>query len=116
MDATKAFDLIDHEQIVKTLNDKCICPLIIRLIMTLHKFNNAVIQFNNTASSSFNMKTGVKQGSVLSAYLFTLYMDNLVNSLIETGVGCMVGERLINTLLYADDVVLIAPSVSAINM
>ena len=84
--------------------------------MTLYKFNNAVVQYNNTVSSSFNMETGVKQGSVLSAYLFTLYMDNLVNALINTRVGCMMGSRLVNTLVYADDVVLIAPSVGALKI
>ena len=84
--------------------------------MTLYKFNNAVVQYNNTVSSSFNMETGVKQGSVLSAYLFTLYMDNLVNALIDTRVGCMMGSRLVNTLVYADDVVLIAPSVGALKI
>ena len=62
------------------------------------------------------MEIGVKQGSVLSAYLFTLYMDNLVNSLIETCVGCMMGSRLINTLVYADNFVLIAPSVGALKI
>ena len=57
-----------------------------------------------------------KQGSVLSAYLFILYMNNLVKALLNTNVGCMVESRLINTLVYADDVVLIAPSVSAIKI
>ena len=79
LDATKEFDLIDHEQLFKTLNNKCICPLFIWLIMTLYKFNNVVVQYNNTVSSSFNMETGVKQGSVLSSYQFTQYMDDLVN-------------------------------------
>ena len=116
LDATKAFDLIDHEQLFKTLNDNGICPLFIRLIMVLYKFNNAVVQYNQAISSSFGMETGTKQGSVLSAYLFTLYMDNLVKALLSTNVGCMVGSKLINTLVYADDVVLIGPSVSAMKI
>ena len=62
------------------------------------------------------MKTGVKQGSVLSAYLFTLYMDDLVKLLLDTRVGCYVGNKLINTLVYADDVVLITPSVGAMKL
>ena len=116
LNATEAFDLIDHEQIFKTLNNNDICPLFTRLIMILYKFNNAIIQYNKSISSSFNMQTGVKQGSVLSAYLFTLYMDDLVKLLLDTQVGCFVGNKLINTLVYADDVVLIAPSVGALKI
>ena len=116
LDATKAFDLIDHEQLFKTLNNKDICPLFIRLIMILYKFNNAIVQYNKAISGPFNMQTGVKQGSVLSAYLFTLYMDDLVKLLLDTQVGCFVGNKLINTLVYADDVVLIAPSVGAMKI
>ena len=77
--------------------------------MILYKFNNAT-------SSFFCLETETKQGSVLSAYLFTLYMDNLVKELLNTNVGCMVGSKLFNTLVFADDVVLIALSVSAIKV
>ena len=77
--------------------------------MILYKFNNAT-------SSFFCLETETKQGSVLSAYLFTLYMDNLVKTLLNINVGCMVGSRLIITLLYEDNVVLIDPSVKAIKI
>ena len=43
-------------------------------------------------------------------------MDNLVKLLLETCVGCYVGNKLINTLLYANDVLLIAPSVSGMKI
>ena len=74
LDATKAFDLIDHEQLFKTLNENGICPLFVGLIMILYKFNNAVVKYNKATSSSFCMETGTKQGSVLSSYLFKQYI------------------------------------------
>ena len=61
LDATKAFDLIDHEKLLKTLNKNEICPLFIRVIMVLYKFNNAIIQYYNLISSSFSMETGVNR-------------------------------------------------------
>ena len=116
LDATKAFDLIDHRKLFQTINNKNICPLFTRLIMILYKFNNAIVNYNNVFSNQFNISNGVKQGGILSPYLFSIYMDNLVDKLINTNMGCKMGDRLINCLMYADDIVLMAPSITALNV
>ena len=54
---------------------------------------------------------GVKQGGVLSPVLFCIYIDGLLTKLSESGVGCYMG--FLGALGYADDIVLIAPSPSA---
>ena len=100
----------------QTINNKNICPLFSRLIMVLYRFNNAIINYNNVFSDQFNISNGVKQGAILSPYLFSIYMDNLVERLINTNMGCRMGDKLINCLCYADDIVLIAPSITALNV
>jgi len=65
-------------------------------------------------SSPFNAVNGVKQGGVLSPVLFCIYIDGLLTKLSESGVGCNMGEDFLGALAYADDIVLIAPSPSAI--
>ena len=42
--------------------------------------------------------------------LFNLYMDDLSRQLSQCKTGCMVGNMLINHLIYADDLVIISPS------
>ena len=56
------------------------------------------------------MTNGVKQGGILSPVLFNLYMDGLSKRLTMCRTGCMVGERLLNHLMYADDLVIMTPS------
>ena len=50
---------------------------------------------------------GVRQGGILSPYLFNVYMDDLGQSLNCCKTGCLSGEIMINHLMYADDLVLL---------
>ena len=52
---------------------------------------------------------GVRQGGILSAKLFSLYMDELLKMLKDCGVGCYIDHVCVNHVLYADDLCLIVP-------
>ena len=45
----------------------------------------------------------------MSPVLFNLYMDDLSRALEVCKTGCMVGDRCINHLMYADDLVVMSP-------
>ena len=46
----------------------------------------------------------------MSPLLFALYIDDLIQELNAKEVGVMYGDGMLSTLLYADDIVLIAPN------
>ena len=54
-------------------------------------------------SDSFAVSNGVRQGGILSPYLFCVYMDDLSKKLNNVDAGCFMGTALINNLMYADD-------------
>ena len=54
------------------------------------------------------------QGGQLSPLLYNVYADDLNHHLQATGVGCYVGGAWVNSLSYADDMVLLAPTVTAL--
>ena len=58
---------------------------------------------------------GVKQGGVISPLLFSLYIDELYLLLKESGMGCHVGLTYAGAFGYADDIALVAPSLSSLN-
>jgi len=60
------------------------------------------IKWENVWSKWIHLSYGVRQGSVLSTYLFALYLDDLTTSCSST--------RGFSIVLYADDILLIAPS------
>ena len=61
------------------------------------------------------MLNGVKQGGVLSAKLFTLYIDGLFTELKQSGYGCHINNTYMGALSYADDIILSCPSIRGLN-
>jgi len=54
---------------------------------------------------------------VLSPVRFCLYIDDgLLVALSTAGVGCFIGEYFVGALVYADDIVLLAPSTPALRI
>ena len=52
----------------------------------------------------------------MSPYLFAIYIDSLVNKVQSCGYGCYVRNTCVSILLYADDILLLAPSVSSLQL
>ena len=72
------------------------------------------MRWNTCLSDISGISNGVKQGAVLSPILFTDYIDNLLARLRVSGVGCHIGGVFAGAFGYADDIVLLAPSLDAL--
>jgi len=56
---------------------------------------------------------GVKEGGVLSPVLFAIYMNVLIARLRLSGLGCHLLGVYYGCLMYADDIMLLPHTVSA---
>ena len=54
-------------------------------------------------SQPFHVTDGVRQGGVLSPYLFDVYLHDLSLELYNIKAGCYIGEVLLNNLMFVDD-------------
>ena len=114
LDASKAFDRVNHEVLLKLLLKRQIpCP-ILWFLFAWYRDQLLTVRWKSSLSLSFGVSNGVRQGGVLSPILLTIYIDELLLRLSKLGVGCHSGHYFVGSLGYADDIALLAPSPSAL--
>jgi len=59
---------------------------------------------------------GIRQGGILSLFFFAIYVDNFVFMLANSKFGCFVNGYCGNVLMYADDLIVIALTVSDLRL
>ena len=72
------------------------------------------VKWGDISSTFFNVTNGVRQGSILSPYLFAVYVDDLSEILNSCNVGTYMNNQPMNHIFYADDLCLVAPSPSGL--
>ena len=68
------------------------------------------VLFGDFESDWFDQEFGLKHGCVLSPTLFSVLMNDLVSMLSEHNLGVNLASDIINSLLFADDIVLMGKS------
>ena len=91
LDASKAFDKVSYEKLFELLLARNVCPKIVKLLYYMYTHQKCHVRWNNKQSDPFSVSNGVKQGSVISPLLFSIYIDNLFSKLKQLGLGCHVG-------------------------
>ena len=115
LDASKAFNRINYGKLFKKLLNTPVPKFLIRILTFWYSHQQMRVKWGGSLSSPFKLKNGVRQGSVLSPFLFNFYLNDLSTTLNTFYIGCATGNVIINHLIYADDIVLISPSVKGLN-
>ena len=87
---------------------------VLRFLSSWYETQKMSVRWSHSFSDPFSVSNGVRQGSVLFPVLFSVYLDELLEMLGNSGVGCHWGGSFVGALCYADDIVLLAPCASAL--
>ena len=114
LDMQKAFDRVDLVKFFRKLLQRPISALIVRILFHLYFNIKLRVLWNNVYSSEFLSLNGVKQGGILSPYLFRTFINDFILELEQNRQGCFIGHMFHGCIVYADDILLLAPSLHAL--
>jgi len=112
IDSAKAFDCVDHNKLWKILREIGILDHLICLLRNLYAGQEATVRTGCGTTDWFQIGKGVRQGCILSPYLFNLYAEYIMRNagLEEAQAKIKISGRIINNLRYADGTTLMAES------
>ena len=110
LDIKAAYDSVPRGELWRQCLHQQLDHVTLSCLRSLFDHNSAQLVVNQNRSRPISLPAGVLQGSVLSPLLYSVYLDPLVEKLKAHGPRIPIGSSGINSLLYADDIALIASS------
>ena len=114
LDIRKAFDSVNHFKLFRSVSDTGFPKSILALLINWYSKLMMVVRWKGFLSNSFLVRSGVRQGSILSPSLFSVFMNIFIVRLKTLGTGCCISGYFLGCFLYADDIILLSASVSGL--
>ena len=98
IDYAKAFDCVDHKKLWKILKEMGIPDHLTCLLRNLYAGQEATVSTGHGTTDWFQIGKGVRQGCILSPFLFNLYAEYIMRNagLEETQAGIKIARRNFN--------------------
>jgi hypothetical protein len=110
LDSSKAFDLVWHEGLFVKVFELGVKGKWWRLLVKAYSTMTSAVSHAGLVSEYFPVLQSVRQGGVLSPWLYLIYINEMLVSLRESGHGAGIGDIYCGTAAQADDVALLALS------
>jgi hypothetical protein len=112
LDLSKAFDKLNkYALFIKLMNKNC--PIIlINILECWYDKNLACVKWGSCFSPFVKLLMGTRQGSVISPYLFAIFINDVIVKIQKSSLGCHIRNLCLNAFMFADDLLLIAISLT----
>ena len=110
LDFKKAFDSVHRDSLWKILRHYGIPDKLVGIVKMLYHDSSARVLHDGELSETFKVETGVKQGCVLSPFLFSIAVDWIMTNTVgkgKRGLQWTFAKRL-EDLDFADDIALLS--------
>ena len=112
IDISKAFDKINYYILFSKLLKRHVPKNIVHTLVDWYTNSYIYVKWSGVISTCYKISSGVRQGGVLSPVLFNLYVDDVLVDLQRSQLGCVVKEHVLNSFMYADDLIILSILVS----
>ena len=116
LDAEKAFDSCNWDILFEKLFYEKKLPLqVVKVLKSLYTKGVYQVNYNGKISYQFRATQGVFQGSILSPHLYNIYTEELLKNIANsTEAGTTLHDCYTGIIAYADDIILISPTISGL--
>jgi len=114
IDASKAFDKLNRLKLWTMMLKFC-KPSVLRYLIQYYENSYAYVDMRGNKSDKFKTTLGVKQGGCLSPLLYAIYVSDISEIIDKLNIGVKVGSQLVNLIMYADDMALLAENKKDMN-
>ena len=114
LDISKAFDRVHHFKLFNSLLLNGVPVIVVDMLCDWYSKLFFTVRWNNKISSLYPVGSGVRQGSCLSPAIFNVFINAFIVHLKASSLGCHVSSIFLGCLLYADDIILICPSIAGL--
>uniref|UniRef100_A0A6Q2ZFL9 ribonuclease H n=1 Tax=Esox lucius TaxID=8010 RepID=A0A6Q2ZFL9_ESOLU len=109
VDLEKAFDCAPRGILWRVLREYGVLGPLLIAVRSLYDRSRSLVRIAGSKSDLFPVHVGLRQGCPLSPVLFVIYMDR-ISRRSQGPEGVRFGDHTISSLLFVDDVVVLAPS------
>jgi len=114
LDISKAFDKVNRFKLFHSLINAVMPICIILLLASWYDKLFDTVRWNGSFSYWFAVRSGVRQGSMLSPGLFAAFMNLFIVCVRHADLGCYINRSLVSCVLYADDIIFLSASLKVL--
>lgn len=108
LDAKKAFDVVSQPILMNKLSALQLSGAMWETVNHIYTDSTEVVRWAGQDSRNYQVRQGVKQGSILSPTLYKFYINDLLNILEYNDLGNSIGCTFTGSPTCADDVLLLS--------
>ena len=111
LDIQKAYDSVWHDGLWYKLWDMGVKGRMWRVIKKMYESSKSAVLLEGEKSDTFTIEQGVAQGCSLSPILFSVFVNDLLKEVEQTGLGIQLSSgKTVGGMLFANDFVGISDS------
>ena len=116
IDFRQAYDSVHRPSMWGILKEFRIPKKLISLIKACYTNSKCSVKVGLNKTNYFNVESGLRQGCMLSPILFNLVLEKAIQTNVQSMEGANINGNKINTLAYADDVVMMSETGEGLEM
>ena len=100
LDASKAFGRVNHMiKLFEKLIASYLPSYTIEVLIDWYGKIFSVVRWKNCFPLMFSVRSGIRQGGILSPFLFNIYADCLVTIMRSSDLGCHIAECYVGCIV-----------------